>query len=79
MEANDRKILVIDTNVSRTGEGSIVVLTDDPYKIDNMYLDANSNGLSFFVDAFKGQDVLGHVTLQKSERSQLADLATSLL
>jgi len=69
----------IKTIVSRAGEGSKVVLTGDPYQIDNMYLDANSNGLSFLVDKFKGQPLYGHVTLQKSERSELAELAASLL
>ena len=69
----------IKTIVSRAGEGSKVVLTGDPYQIDNMYLDANSNGLSYLVDAFKGQSMYGHVTLQKSERSELAELAASLL
>lgn len=69
----------IKTIVSRAGEGSKVVLTGDPYQIDNMYLDANSNGLSYLVDAFKGQPIYGHVTLQKSERSELAELASSLL
>jgi PhoH-like ATPase len=69
----------IKTIVSRAGQGSKVVLTGDPYQIDNMYLDANSNGLSFLVDAFKGQPLYGHVTLQKSERSELAELAASLL
>jgi PhoH-like ATPase len=69
----------IKTIVSRAGQGTKVVLTGDPYQIDNMYLDANSNGLSFLVDAFKGQPLYGHVTLQKSERSELAELAASLL
>lgn len=69
----------IKTIVSRAGEGAKVVLTGDPYQIDNMYLDANSNGLSYLVDAFKGQSIYGHVTLQKSERSELAELAASLL
>jgi PhoH-like ATPase len=69
----------IKTIVSRAGEGSKVVLTGDPYQIDNMYLDANSNGLSYLVDAFKGQAIYGHVTLQKTERSELAELAASLL
>lgn len=69
----------IKTLVSRAGEGTKVVLTGDPYQIDNMYLDANSNGLSYLVEAFKGQPIFGHVTLQKSERSELADLASSLL
>ncbi len=44
-----------------------------------MYLDANSNGLSYLVDAFKGQKIYGHVTLQRTERSELAELAASLL
>jgi PhoH-like ATPase len=69
----------IKTIVSRAGEGTKVVLTGDPYQIDNMYLDANSNGLSFLVDAFKGQPLYGHVTLMRSERSELAELAASLL
>jgi len=69
----------IKTIVSRAGEGSKVVLTGDPYQIDNLYLDANSNGLSYLVDAFKGQGIYGHVTLQRTERSELAELAASLL
>jgi PhoH-like ATPase len=69
----------IKTIVSRAGEGTKVVLTGDPYQIDNMYLDANSNGLSYLVDAFKGQQLYGHVTLMRSERSELAELAASLL
>ena len=69
----------IKTLVSRAGEGTKVVLTGDPYQIDNMYLDANSNGLSYLVEAFKGQPIYGHITLQKTERSGLAELAASLL
>jgi PhoH-like ATPase len=69
----------IKTIVSRAGESTKVVLTGDPYQIDNMYLDANSNGLSFLVESFKGQQLYGHVTLQHTERSELAELAASLL
>jgi PhoH-like ATPase len=69
----------IKTIVSRAGEDSKVVLTGDPYQIDSPYLDASSNGLSFLVEAFKGQDIFGHVTLTRSERSHLADLAAELL
>ena len=69
----------IKTLVSRAGQGTKVVLTGDPYQIDNMYLDANSNGLSYLVEAFKGQRINGHVTLQRTERSELAELAASLL
>lgn len=69
----------IKTIVSRAGQGSKIVLTGDPNQIDNPYLDANSNGLSYLVDAFKGEPIFGHITLAKSERSQLAALAAELL
>ncbi|MFP3959525.1 MAG: PhoH family protein, partial [Spirochaetaceae bacterium] len=69
----------IKTIVSRAGEDSKLVLTGDPYQIDSPYLDANSNGLSFLVETFKGQDLFGHVTLTRSERSRLAELAAELL
>ena len=69
----------VKTIVSRAGEASKVVLTGDPYQIDSPYLDASSNGLSFLVEAFKGQDIFGHVTLTRSERSRLAELAAELL
>jgi PhoH-like ATPase len=69
----------IKTIVSRAGEGSKVVLTGDPQQIDSPYLDANSNGLSFLIEAFKGLDIFGHATLLKSERSRLSELAAELL
>lgn len=69
----------IKTIVSRAGANSKVVLTGDPEQIDNMYLDANSNGLSYLVEAFKGEPLFGHITLQKTERSELAELAARLL
>jgi len=69
----------VKTIVSRAGEGTKVVLTGDPYQIDSPYLDCNSNGLAFLVDAFKGQELYGHITLEKSERSRLAELAAELL
>ncbi|MGM0432588.1 MAG: PhoH family protein [Spirochaetota bacterium] len=69
----------IKTIVSRAGRDTKVVLTGDPYQIDTPYLDSDSNGLTFLVEAFKGQRLFGHVTLEKSERSQLAELAAELL
>ena len=69
----------IKTIVSRAGTGSKVVLTGDPYQIDSPYLDANSNGLSYLVEAFKGQPLFGHVIMTRSERSRLAELAAELL
>ncbi|MCX7657035.1 MAG: PhoH family protein, partial [Treponemataceae bacterium] len=56
----------IKTIVSRVGYNSKIVLTGDPDQIDNMYLDANSNGLTYLVEAFKGNALFGHITLFKT-------------
>lgn len=69
----------IKTITSRAGNGTKIVLTGDPYQIDNPYLDASSNGLTYLVERFKGQEIFGHVTFSKSERSALAALSSELL
>ncbi len=69
----------IKTVISRAGEGTKVVLTGDPYQIDNPYLDSTSNGLTYCVDKMKGQTMFGHMTLTKNERSTLASLAANIL
>ncbi len=69
----------VKTVVSRAGEGSKVVLTGDPYQIDNPYLDSSSNGLTYAAERFKGQTLSGHVMLEQTERSTLAGLAAELL
>ncbi|MDH4163047.1 MAG: PhoH family protein [Nitrospirota bacterium] len=69
----------IKTIITRAGEGTKVVLTGDPYQIDNPYIDSSSNGLSFVVERFKEEAISGHITLMKGERSDLAELAATLL
>jgi PhoH-like ATPase len=69
----------IKTIITRAGEGTKVVLTGDPYQIDNPYVDASSNGLSYAVEKFKDQAIAGHMTLTKGERSPLAEMAANLL
>jgi PhoH-like ATPase len=69
----------VKTVVSRAGEDAKVILTGDAYQIDNPYLDASSNGLTYVVERFKDQPIHGHITLAKSERSELASLAADLL
>ncbi|MDR1474650.1 MAG: PhoH family protein [Endomicrobium sp.] len=69
----------IKTITSRAGNRTKIVLTGDPYQIDNPYLDASSNGLTYLVERFKGQEIFGHVTFSKSERSSLAALSSELL
>jgi PhoH-like ATPase len=69
----------IKTIISRAGEGTKMVLTGDPYQIDNPYLDSSSNGLTYLVERMKGQSFHGHITLLKSERSSMAAAAADLL
>jgi PhoH-like ATPase len=69
----------VKTVLTRAGEGTKVVLTGDPNQIDNPYVDAMSNGLTYTVERFKECEVAGHITLRKGERSQLAELAANLL
>ncbi|HTG02177.1 MAG TPA: PhoH family protein [Nitrospirota bacterium] len=69
----------IKTIITRAGEGTKIVLTGDPYQIDNPYIDSSSNGLSFVVERFKEETIAGHITLVKGERSDLAELAATLL
>ena len=69
----------VKTILTRAGDGTKVVLTGDPYQIDNPYVDASTNGLSFLAEHFKGLDLSGHVTLMKGERSRMAELASNLL
>ncbi len=69
----------VKTVITRAGEGTKVVFTGDPYQIDHPYLDANSNGLTFVVERFKNEKIAAHITLQKGERSELAELGARLL
>ncbi len=69
----------VKTIISRAGENSKFVFTGDIYQIDTPYLDAESNGLSYLIDKAKGHPLYAHITLQKGERSELANLATELL
>ncbi len=69
----------VKTIASRVGEGTKLVLTGDATQIDNPYLDSSSNGLSYLVERMKGKSIVGHITLTKSERSELASLITAEL
>ncbi len=69
----------IKTIVSRVGDGTKIVMCGDIGQIDNPYLDAASNGLAHAIERMKGQGLAGHVTLSKTERSELASLAAEVL
>ncbi|MDR1611957.1 MAG: PhoH family protein [Planctomycetota bacterium] len=65
----------VKTIISRAGEGTKIVLTGDPSQIDNPYLDASSNGLTYTVDRMKHLDLFGHILLRRAERSPLSAAA----
>ena len=69
----------VKTILTRAGEGTKVIFTGDPHQIDNPYVDASTNGLSYLAEHFKQLDISGHMTLMKGERSRLAELASNLL
>jgi PhoH-like ATPase len=69
----------VKTIASRAGEGSKIVFTGDPYQIDNPYLDASSNGLTYAAERLKTHEIHGHITLKRSERSRLAAIAAENL
>lgn len=69
----------IKTIISRAGEETKIVFTGDIYQIDTPYLDAESNGLSYLIESAKNHPLYAHITLDKGERSELANLANDLL
>lgn len=69
----------IKTILTRVGEGSKVVLTGDIKQIDNTYIDETSNGLTHVVEKFREQEIGGHVTLTKGERSKVASISADIL
>jgi PhoH-like ATPase len=69
----------VKTIITRAGEGTKIVFTGDIFQIDTPYLDAQSNGLSYLIDKVRDQKLYAHITLEKGERSELANLANLLL
>jgi PhoH-like ATPase len=69
----------VKTIITRAGEGTKIVFTGDIYQIDTPYLDSQSNGLSTLIDRLKDHELYAHITLEKGERSELANLANELL
>jgi PhoH-like ATPase len=69
----------VKTVITRCGSETKIILTGDPYQIDNPYVDAASNGLTVVAQRFQNENIGAHVTLSKGERSELAERATQLL
>ncbi|RKH42435.1 PhoH family protein [Corallococcus sicarius] len=69
----------VKTILTRVGDNTKIILTGDPFQIDNPYVDATNNGLVHVVNRFKNEKIAGHITMAKGERSMLAELAANLL
>lgn len=69
----------VKTIITRAGENTKIIFTGDIHQIDTPYLDSQSNGLSYLIDRLKDHELYAHITLEKGERSELANLANELL
>ena len=69
----------LKTIITRVGENTKIILTGDVEQIDNLYVDQQSNGLSYAIEKFKDYDLAAHLTLVKGERSKVATLASKIL
>ena len=69
----------VKTIITRAGENTKIILTGDIRQIDTPYLDEQSNGLTYVIDRLRGKDLYCHITLEKGERSELANLANDYL
>ena len=78
-EAQNLSMHELKTIITRVGDGTKIVLTGDIEQIDNVHVDAFTNGLTYAVERFKEYPIAGHVTLVKGERSELATLASKIL
>ena len=67
------------TLITRAGPGTKMICLGNIAQIDTPYLTEGSSGLTYVVDRFKGWNHSAHVTLQRGERSRLADYAGEVL
>jgi PhoH-like ATPase len=78
-EAQNLTPLEVKTIITRAGEGTKIIFTGDIFQIDTPYLDSQSNGLSYLIDKIRNNPLYAHITLEKGERSELANVANYLL
>jgi len=69
----------VKTIITRAGENTKIIFTGDIYQIDTPYLDTQSNGLSHLIDKIHNHPIHAHISLEKGERSELANVANELL
>ncbi len=78
-EAQNLTPLEVKSIVTRAAKNAKIVLTGDPYQIDTNYLDELSNGLIYTTNRLKGQNRFAYIVLNKTERSELAEIAARYL
>lgn len=78
-EAQQLTPLEAKTIVTRMSKGSKLIMVGDPGQIDNPYVDSRSNGLVYTRNRLKGHAIAAHVSLNKGERSALAELGAKLM
>tara|TARA_R100000008_G_scaffold86375_2_gene79221 strand:+ start:3731 stop:5071 length:1341 start_codon:yes stop_codon:yes gene_type:complete len=78
-EAQNLTAHEIKTILTRVGDGTKIIFTGDIEQIDNVYVDATTNGLTYAVEMLKEYDLTGHITLKRGERSDVATLAAKIL
>ena len=78
-EAQNLSPKQMKTLITRAGPGTKIVCMGNISQIDTPYLTEGSSGLTYVVEKFKGWSHAGHITLQRGERSRLADYATEVL
>ncbi len=78
-EAQNLTSKQMKTLITRAGPGSKIICLGNISQIDTPYLTETTSGLTYVVDRFKDWRYSGHVTLQRGERSRLADYATEIL
>ncbi|MAL15821.1 MAG: phosphate starvation-inducible protein PhoH [Algoriphagus sp.] len=78
-EAQNLTTHELKTIITRVGENTKIILTGDVEQIDNVYLDATTNGLSYAIEKFKHHELAAHMSLIKGERSKVATLASKVL
>ena len=78
-EAQNLTPLEVKTIITRVGHGTKIILTGDPYQIDNPFVDSSSNGFNYVVSKFRAQPIAAHIELMKGERSELAEVAANIL
>jgi PhoH-like ATPase len=69
----------VKTILTRAGENTKIIMVGDIEQIDHPKLDSVNNGLSYVIEKFKDQKIAAHITLKKTERSELADISSKIL